>query len=71
MKIITILRLFQDNFSSCQNQQFILLTIISECKNVYSEFIFNETIFNISSFSFIFHKKLKFLVTILQSNQLH
>jgi hypothetical protein len=58
MQMTAILILLQDNFSSWQNQQLILISIISECKNVYNEIIFNEIIFNIS-FLFIFNKKIK------------
>jgi hypothetical protein len=59
MQMIDILRLFQENFSSCQKHQFILIITISECKNVHNEIIFNKTIINASLFSFIFHKKIK------------
>jgi hypothetical protein len=51
MQMIAILRLFQGNFSSFENRQFILATILSECQNVYNEFIFDEVIFNI----YLFH----------------
>jgi hypothetical protein len=71
MQMIAILRLLKENFSSYQKHQFILITTISECKNVYNEIIFNKTIINASLFSFIFHKKFKFVVMVLQSNQFH